>query len=386
MTSHLRLVQAASLTLLAANAHAQTQPDWQALQADRAVQAYVQENTADTQRTESLWQNGQGVLFGPGRSQADACWSRTDERCLAVQIVDQGSKQPPAVEPDLAQRWAVDRQAIVEAVPDIVHTGACRPVMTTVPASTRTITCDKQLVQQAGTQRVEHCAVQVHDIVHARNRWMCEVTRKRMFDATCTVPVTVPTHTRSELTCFEGQRADEVHTCPVTVHAAMRSEEVAVCAHTHYERRTQTCEEKLVVEPVTSCKPGSVQETVVQNTADLREDNVPGADTLRVAYTCAEGDRPLLTMGTNSSNDSGVDITVYTDEPYWDRRILLKGGSARVIGTRTCSEGTCVAEVSLLVYRGQGTSAAYSGTLFARLAFEPLVKLDEIEHWSSSCQ
>ena len=63
-------------------------PDYTQLHRDSGVSGWLTQ-TQRTQALQALRENGQGVLFAPGRADADACANRHDERCLAVQVVEQ---------------------------------------------------------------------------------------------------------------------------------------------------------------------------------------------------------------------------------------------------------------------------------------------------------
>lgn len=207
----------------------------------------------------------------------------------------------------------------------------------------------------------EYAATRTADKFQDYGFWGLD-TVERDFEATCTVPLTVGTHTQSVVMCKRGP----------------------------YEKRTKVCEEKLILEPIPTCQLGSVQEAYDSGSAwdkeNLHGDNVPGADTLRVSYTCVDAEKPVIRVSTNSGNNSGLDITIYSDEAYWDRRIELNGGMARMIGSRSCTEGKCTVEASMAVYRGKGTAGAYSGQISAKLDFVPKSQRDFKEYWSQSCQ
>lgn len=79
-------------------------PDFDVITKGEDVTDFVKNNTGNTEELEALRQNGQGVLYDPGRAEADACWSRNDPKCLAVQMVDKGSNNRPKLDPDEADK------------------------------------------------------------------------------------------------------------------------------------------------------------------------------------------------------------------------------------------------------------------------------------------
>ena len=78
-----------------------TLPTWESLSGNGAANGFIGSVSGDTETTQSLWAEGQGKLFTPGRTEADRCRDASDPTCLAVQVVDKTGTNPPTVNPDL---------------------------------------------------------------------------------------------------------------------------------------------------------------------------------------------------------------------------------------------------------------------------------------------
>ena len=98
-------------------------PDFDVITMGEDVTDFVKNNTGNTEELEALRQNGQGVLYDPGRAEADACWSRNDPKCLAVQMVDKGSTNRPKLDPDEADKLLGGRDDVIDNADDWVDLG-----------------------------------------------------------------------------------------------------------------------------------------------------------------------------------------------------------------------------------------------------------------------
>ena len=368
-------------------------PDWVGIQKAGAVEDYMKANTGDTSAVEALRQDGQGALFGPGRSDADACQTKGDPRCLAVQVVDQASRMPPSLDPDVSGDLIGGRDDVVDSAEDNVDLdgnggiagGNCRPQTTPVVKPSETFTCDKRFDAGESTQTTERCFSRFEEILQESSVWACEILRQKTESAVCSVPVVVPQKTTRTVTCFEGKREAAPETCPVRVTVATETRHHALCVRPLYKSVARTCTRKLVVKPVTTCKAASVASETITDYADLTEDALPGADTLEAAYVCEDAERVSVRFSTNTETGAAVSKSVSTSDAVFDIPMEVPGGLVRFAGTRTCGSGTCLADVTMTVFVGAGSSHVYSGSLSMRFAFTPFERISETEHWSESC-
>ena len=101
--------------------------DWSEVRGNADALGALADAAGDTASIEALRENGQGVLFGPGRADADACHKATDPRCRAVQIVDRLSEVPNPVDPDLSGGLMAGRDDVVATAPDRVDLTTASP-------------------------------------------------------------------------------------------------------------------------------------------------------------------------------------------------------------------------------------------------------------------
>lgn len=90
-----------------------TLPTWESLSGNGAANGFIGSVSGDTETTQSLWAEGQGKLFTPGRTEADRCRNASDPTCLAVQVVDKTGTNPPTVNPDLTGGLIAGRDEVV---------------------------------------------------------------------------------------------------------------------------------------------------------------------------------------------------------------------------------------------------------------------------------
>lgn len=365
-------------------------PDYEALQGTDAVKDFTQSVTGNTATVESLYQSGQGLLFAPGRQEADRCASQNDPHCLAVQVVDRGSQQPPSVDPDISGDVIAGRDDVVSNADKWVDVGGngnsvgnCRPNTQQIVKPLETKTCDIREIFTS-TSVTKQCTIDFEDIMTQTSLWACEIVNGKTENKTCSVPVVVKQETTSVLTCFEGKREALSKTCEVIVTPYVEARHQAACVKPKYKSVTRTCTKRLVVVPETTCKVGDVAQTSVTDYGTLTEDGLPGADTLKLSYTCAEGDW-VLQLATNSQTGGEADIVFQAGDFDFEATRDVVGGRVTFKGTTTCNRENCISQVSMKVYKGQGTTHIYSGEVFARLAFKRFIKTAEKEQWSQTC-
>ncbi len=364
-------------------------PDYEALMKGDAVQGFINDNTGSTAELEALRQNGQAVLYAPGRAEADACWSRNDPKCLAVQMVDKGSTNRPTLDPDLAGDLTAGRDEVIDKADDMVDldgtgssVGNCTDHTTTITKPEETQTCDVRLGQTGGSSVEEICEHRFEEIVSQESVWACEVKKKESKDEKCSVPVVVRQETTTTLTCFEGKKDAELETCPVTVTAESKQKHYAACLRPAYKSVTKTCTRRLTVTAQASCKPGQTTSTSNSDPGVLGEDMVPGMDTLTVTSICStEGFKLQL----RANGGTGDDVTMTVTSRVFDAVKNVPEGQIRFSGDVTCSKADCIANATLTVWWSRGSSHVLQGDVSVRFPFVRYVKTSETEHWSETC-
>lgn len=367
-------------------------PDYWALQGAADVQDAIHAATGNTQALEALRQDGQGMLFAPGRTEADRCKSAGDPTCLAVQVVDRESTTRPEIDPDVSGDLEAGRDEIVGNAEDWVHiegtgsTGTCRPNISTVVKPSVTHTCDVR-VSQESTSETHACLIAWESILEESSRWMCRIVDRKEFSATCSVPVVVKQETTSTVACYEGVKNATPASCPVTVTAETKEKHLAVCVRPKYRTIVRQCSKRLVVKPSGTCTVGTVTEATNTDYAALTEDSIPGVETLTVSATCREraGGLPEVVLSTNSVTGGACDITVSTAESVFDIPLSVSGGSVRFAGTTHCNGRDCITEARMTVWAGTGAASVYSGEVFVRLAFIRFMKTGEADYWQEDC-
>lgn len=367
-------------------------PDYSALQGAADIQDAIHAATGNTQTLEALRQDGQGMLFAPGRIEADRCKSAGDPTCLAVQVVDRESTTRPEIDPDVSGDLEAGRDEIVGNAEDWVHiegtgsTGTCRPNISTVVKPSVTHTCDVR-VSQESTSETHACLIAWESILEESSRWMCRIVDRKEFSATCSVPVVVKQETTSTVACYEGVKNATPASCPVTVTAETKEKHLAVCVRPKYRTIVRQCSKRLVVKPSGTCTVGTVTEATNTDYAALTEDSIPGVETLTVSAACREraGNLPEVAFSTNSATGGACDITVSTAEPVFDIPLSVSGGSVRFAGTTHCNGRDCITEARMTVWAGTGAASVYSGEVFVRLAFIRFMKTGEADYWQEDC-
>lgn len=364
-------------------------PDYDKLMKGDAVQGFINDNTGSTAELEALRQNGQAVLYAPGRAEADACWSRNDPKCLAVQMVDKGSTNRPTLDPDLAGDLTAGRDEVIDKADNMVDldgtgssVGNCTDHTTTITKPEETQTCDVRLGQTGGSSVEEICEHRFEEIVSQESVWACEVKKKESKDEKCSVPVVVRQETTTTLTCFEGKKDAELETCPVTVTAESKQKHYAACLRPAYKSVTKTCTRRLTVTAQASCKPGQTASTSNSDPGVLGEDMVPGMDTLTVTSICStEG----FKLQVRANGGAGDDVTMTVTSRVFDAVKNVPEGQIRFSGDVTCSKADCIANATLTVWWSRGSSHVLQGDVSVRFPFVRYVKTSETEHWSETC-
>ena len=369
-------------------------PDYGALHASGHIKEVLERVTGDTTAIESLRQNGQGVLFAPGRTEADRCNSQTDPTCLAVQVVDRTSTTKPTIDPDAAGDIIGGRDEVVDKADDMVNvegngssTGTCRPNTETVVKPSVTHTCDVR-VNAESASTTNTCTTAWESILEEASKWVCRIVERKDFSASCSVPVVVAQETTSTVACWEGVKNPDVMSCPVSVSTEIKTKHLASCLRPKFKKIERRCSRRLVVKPEATCRVGDTTKASNTDWAVLMQDAVPGADTLEVSVVCQEtkeGAMPLVTFATNAAAGLAPALSVSTREAVFDVPMAVADGTVRFSGSTSCRASQCVSSVRMSVHAGTGSNAVYSGEVFVRLVFVRFMKTGESEHWTETC-
>lgn len=363
-----------------------TLPTWESLSGNGAANGFIGSVSGDTETTQSLWAEGQGKLFAPGRTEADRCRNASDPTCLAVQVVDKTGTNPPTVNPDLTGGLIAGRDEVVNNTDkwaDLGGNGAggedCRPIVLPVVPPAVTQTCD---IRKGSPDAEKTCTETVTEIFERTSRWKCRVTADPERVETCVNPVVVQNKHTLTVTCWEGKTDGQTRSCPVVVTEYVKPVFNAVCLTPHFKKTVKTCRRKLTVKPAATCAAGDVTEVTVTDHAVLKEDSVPAMDTLTLTYTCADAKTPTVAMTVNAAAGP---VSFSASGSAWDLVKDVAGNTARFEGELTCNVAACTAAVTLMVYRGTGESRVYQGKVTARLVFTKYVLLNEADFWDETC-
>lgn len=385
-----------AMTPEAAVAAAKGMPDvdWSEVRGNADALGALADAAGGTAQFEALRENGQGVLFAPGRADADACHKATDPRCRAVQIVDRLAEVPNPVDPDLSGGLMAGRDDVVATAPDRVDltngvtssTGSCRPITTTVTVPPETHTCEKRTVTTGGDETTKRCAEEWIAILDEASRWACRIAWFTRRELACTVPVEVPQDRTQTFVCYEGAKDPAIRTCPVTVTPQTRPMWSAVCLEPRYAVKKKACDKRLVVSAQATCTPGTFVEAVNRDAAVLGEDAVTGLDRLRVRYGCVqESGAPKIEIATNATG-SDFNESFTTRESTFDVVRVVHEDTWRVAGSIDCAaDNGCTARVTMTVYDGTGTNHVLTGSLTCVLAFNRFAIGQETDRWIETC-
>ena len=151
-------------------------------------------------REESYWQSGKGDLYGPSVNRTVRCRSASDPECLAVQVLDRGFTDRPAV-PD---SMLAGRDEIINGLgnpPAGSSPGTCHDFSISIPAIRQEMTCS------AGAPFIDQTCLTGWEASGASNetRWACFIAPEMEKTFTCRVPAGFSTTTETHYTClFDG--------------------------------------------------------------------------------------------------------------------------------------------------------------------------------------
>ena len=370
-----------------------TLPESSAIFTDVNANEAINAEAGSTKTLEALRQTGGEKLYEPGRSDVDKCYGENSVRCAAVRIVDRGAANRPTVDPDPTGDVAAALSQIQKESSSTVgetglatSVGSCRRVKSTLTQSPETWTCDIRTSAEEGTLEEKTCFIDLETLTQTTSRYRCEKRYFTDFDATITVPIIPVVTLTTTVSCLEGKRNAEIRKCnaPVSTSEVTRFE--AHCVTPIYRITNKTCRKSLRVKPTATCTPGTETFTSITDSGTLTEDEIPGADTLKIAYRCnAEGD-PRVIFGTNTKTGGAIDLEIESADTIIDAVKIISGNTLRFEGTRSCEETACRAKVKMTVFRHSGDYRIYIGELQTTLFFTRFVRTSEVESWEETCE
>lgn len=230
---------------------------------------------------ESLWRGGRGELYGPAVNRTVGCRSASDPECLAVQVLDRGFPERPAVPDDLL----AGRDEIVGGLtpPKPNRPGACRDFTFEIPAVKREETC------AACAPFVDHVCRSGWEetVVGTWTRWACIRSVGAVEDLTCRIPVTQGTITETAYRCrFDGSALAPEREERETTTAAASAVFPAVCSAPQKVETKVVCSETLEVSSTPACAMNEEASITAEGDPQLQIDGCPGFDTMTVTHVC----------------------------------------------------------------------------------------------------
>lgn len=312
---------------------------------------------------ESLWRGGRGELYGPAVNRTVGCRSASDPECLAVQVLDRGFPERPAIPDDML----AGRDQIVGGLttPKPDRPGACRDFTFGIPAVKREETC------AAGAPFVDHvCRTGWEETVVGRwTRWACIRSVGALEDLTCRIPVTQGSVTQTAYRCrFDGSALAPEREERETTTASASAVFPAVCSAPQKVETKVVCSETLEVSGTPACGTNEEASVTAEGDPQLLIDGCPGFDTMTVTHVCrpeASDARRRLTVTMNGSTKTvsllGLGKSTLT-HPNGVCRAVLQVLSHGCSGNPATA---CTARVRASVYNG----SAFMGEVNALLAY-----------------
>ncbi len=317
---------------------------------------------------ERLWAKGAGSLAGPGEERAIGCRSASDPECLAVQVLDKGFPERPAVPDDML----AGRDAVIEAAKggsggssggSLSGAASCRDFTLSIPAIRREEIC------AAGPAFVERSCLAGWTVSAAQtlSRWACEREAARVKRLACSVAGAFTTTLETRVACrFDGSALLPKREERVETSASASAAFPATCRAPQKSVRTVTCSETLTVSGAPSCAAGEVAESTGSGSAGLLSDACPGFDALTLRHKCAretDGRRAILFRVSGVSSWGTIRGVA--------RSSVTKGACSATVAVTShdCTKSdaglACVAKATATVRTG-GTVL---GTIHATLAY-----------------
>lgn len=235
------------------------------------------------EKESGYWAGGNGVLFGPASSRVVACRNESDPECQAVQVMDHGFPERPAVPDDVI----IGRDEVVEGagdeVPGVGGDEGCRSFVIESKPTLETNVCRSgspfgELTCRAGW---EESAVSV------MTKWACSKSSPIAESLVCKVPAHFTTTKEHTERCFFDENALAVaYRSTVTTEAEANAVFPATCRATQMTTADVSCSQILEVAGEPTCTLGEVSKSVTPGPYWLFQDACRQGDTLTIEQTC----------------------------------------------------------------------------------------------------
>lgn len=189
-------------------------------------------------------ESGMGDLFTPGSNKANACLSKDDPECLAVQLVYQGGANKPELSEEEKDKILGEYENVIGNADDLIGSAGdivssethCETVSTVIPGLSEievcdeatdgivTGTCSEGWTMEMGTRELyrchtnaiseaKTCRIEKEVLSHTENRYSCVKAPAEFNDAKCTVPVTVDVKKTYPYQCTIEKSPPTTKTC-----------------------------------------------------------------------------------------------------------------------------------------------------------------------------
>lgn len=189
-------------------------------------------------------ESGMGDLFTPGSNKANACLSKDDPECLAVQLVYQGGANKPELSEEVKDKILGEYEDVIGNADDLIGSAGdivssethCETVSTVIPGLSEievcdeatggivTGTCSEGWTMEMGTRELyrchtnavseaKTCRIEKEVLSHTENRYSCVKAPAEYNDAKCTVPVTVDVKKTYPYQCTIEKSPPTTQTC-----------------------------------------------------------------------------------------------------------------------------------------------------------------------------
>ena len=326
----------------------------------------------------SHWQGGKGSLYSPAVERTVECRSASDPECLAVQVLDKGFPERPAV-PD---SMIAGRDEVVNATFGSGGSapGTCRDFIVNVPGITTEAVCS------AGAPFVDHtCRTGWLEAVSSTaTRWACLTGEARKASFACRITAAPSSILESHWRClYNAQALGESKTSYIVTQAKASAVFPAICRAPQKTTVERKCSKTLEVKPVGACLLGTVVSISAKGDATLESDGCPGGDALTVSHKCAASETTdVMRTLSVSLNEFGT--------------TTLRGSSST-----TLKAGTCKAVVSVKNHKCTGakktdcsasvtavisSNGSITGQIQAKIAYEGYARAGTLEDvWTDDC-
>ena len=235
------------------------------------------------EKESGYWAGGNGVLFGPASSRVVACRNESDPECQAVQVMDHGFPERPAVPDDVIIGCDEVVDGAGDEVPGVGGDEGCRSFVIESKPTVETNVCRSgspfgELTCRAGW---EESAVSV------MTKWACSKSSPLAESLVCQVPAHFTTTKEHTERCFFDENALAVaYRSTVTTEAEASAVFPATCRATQMTTSDVSCSQILEVAGEPTCTLGEVSKSVTPGPYWLFQDACRQGDTLTIEQTC----------------------------------------------------------------------------------------------------